>query len=228
MLIDLHCHTTRSMDSFLDPADAVRAARAAGLGAVCFTEHDKEWDREEIADFRRAHDFLVLRGVEVSTEIGHVLAFGLSRFDLEMRSFAILAEECSEAGGALVLAHPYRRFYGMTVPTVPSEDDVALALHRRGWDDLQAIEIWNAETRRIENLLAAAVAERLMLATTGGSDAHRPDEVSRCYTVVDGDVASERDLVAAIREHRVRGVSQAELQAVGSPAPSPEPGPRTG
>lgn len=215
MLIDLHCHTTRSMDSFLDPADAVQDARAAGLGALCFTEHDKEWGSEEIAQFRREHDFLVLRGVEVSTEIGHVLAFGLDRFDLELRSFARLAHEASSSGGALVLAHPYRRFYGMTVPVTPSEQDIALAVQRRGWDSLHAIEIWNAETRRIENLLAAAVAERLMLPTTGGSDSHRQGEVARCYTRVDGDVADESDLVDAIRERAVHGVSYAELQAAG-------------
>lgn len=216
MLIDLHCHTTRSMDSFLTPEEAVQGARACGLDALCFTEHDKEWGDEEARRFGRDHEFIVLRGVEVSTEIGHVLAFGLRRFDLGMRNFADLADEASESNGALILAHPYRRFYGMRVPPEPSEDDLVLAMQRRGWPSLDAIEAWNAETRRAENLLAQAVAERLMLPTTGGSDAHRQSDVARCYTRIDGAVADERDLVAAIHERRVEGAtSDAAAEAIG-------------
>lgn len=206
MLIDLHCHTNRSQDAFIEPGDAVREAREAGLGALCLTEHDIYWDQGEILELRREHDFPVLRGVEVFTELGHVLAFGLESFDLALRSFPRLADACADAGGALVLAHPYRRFYRMTT-NIPTDADVTLALRRKGWDSIHAIEIWNGETRYAENLLAAAAAERLMLPTTGGSDTHRTGEFARTYTDVDGDIADERDLVDAIRQGRIRGVA---------------------
>lgn len=213
MFIDMHCHTTRSMDGFLAPADAVREAQQIGLGAVCFTEHDRLWSEDEIARIRQEHAFAVLRGVEVFTEIGHVLAFGLDTFDVALRSFPRLADACADAGGALVLAHPYRRFYRMTT-SMPSEADVSRALRRKGWDSIDAIEIWNGETRYAENLLAAAVAERLLLPTTGGSDAHRVGELARTYTEVDGDIADEGDLVDAIRGRRIRGVASDRVKPV--------------
>lgn len=213
MIIDIHCHTSESLDSFLAPVDAIADARAIGLDAVCFTEHDRQWETFEIRSIAAEQRFTVVNGVEVSTELGHVLAFGLREFHLEYRKFERLANVAVEEGGALVLAHPFRRFYGMDLPKEPSETDIKLAMHRRGWDRIQAIEIWNAETRRMENVLAQAVAERLLLPTTGGSDAHHREEVGRCYTEVDGHVADEHDLVAAIREGRVRGKNRADVIA---------------
>jgi len=213
VIIDIHCHTSESMDSFLAPVDAIADARAVGLDAICFTEHDRQWQLHEIRQIAAAERFPVINGVEVSTEIGHVLAFGLREFHLEYRKFERLADVAEAEGGALVLAHPFRRFYGMDVPKAPSETDIKLAMHRRGWDRIQAIEIWNAETRRMENILAQAVAAQLLLPTTGGSDAHRRDEVARCYTEIDGTVRDERELVEAIRSGRVRGRNRADVIA---------------
>ncbi len=49
MLIDLHTHTQPlSHDSLLSPDELIEAARAAGLDAVCLTEHDFVWGPEEV------------------------------------------------------------------------------------------------------------------------------------------------------------------------------------
>jgi hypothetical protein len=91
---------------------------------------------------------------------------------------------------------------------VPSPDDVELAARRRGWDSVHAVEVWNGETRRIENLLAAAVAEHLMLPMTGGGDAHRDlSQVGRQPTAIAGLVHSEKELAEAIRSGNVRAVA---------------------
>ncbi|MCL6646022.1 MAG: PHP domain-containing protein, partial [Dehalococcoidia bacterium] len=44
MLIDIHSHTwPRSHDSVLNPDDLIVRAKAAGLDAIVFTEHDTVW-----------------------------------------------------------------------------------------------------------------------------------------------------------------------------------------
>ena len=74
MLIDLHAHTwPRSHDSVLNPDDLVVRAKQAGLDAICFTEHDTVWDQQSIDELRAKHDFLVLSGVEISTDDGHII-----------------------------------------------------------------------------------------------------------------------------------------------------------
>lgn len=208
MLIDLHCHTTLSMDGIVSPQSAARGAREAGLDAVCFTDHDVWWSESDARAVGQREGVLVLAGVEVTTEVGHVLAFGLDQFDLRMRTFEVLVEAAERSGAALVLAHPFRRFYGGRVPSAPSPDDVELAARRRGWDSVHAVEAWNGETRRIENLLAVAVAEHLMLPTTGGGDAHRDlSQVGRRPTAIAGLVHSEKELAEAIRSGDVRAVA---------------------
>ena len=192
----------------ITPEAAARGGREAGLDAVCFTDHDVKWSELDARAVGRREDILVLSGVEVTTEVGHILAFGLDRFDLGMRTFAVLVDEVERSGAALVFAHPFRRFYGGRVPVAPSPDDVELAARRRGWGSVHAAEVSNGETRPVENLLAAAVAERLMLPTTGGGDAHRDSShVGRRPSVISGLVDSERELAEAIRSGDVRALA---------------------
>ena len=81
MLIDLHTHThPLSHDSLLSPDELIEAAKAARLDGVCLTEHDFFWDPTEVAALRKRHNFLVIPGIEVNTEDGHIVVFGLDRF----------------------------------------------------------------------------------------------------------------------------------------------------
>ena len=110
MLIDLHTHTQPlSHDSALTPDQLIEAAKAAGLDAVCLTEHDFTWDPEEARELARRHSFTVIPAIEVNTDDGHFIAFGLDRYVYGMHRTAELARLVDEAGGALVAAHPYRR-----------------------------------------------------------------------------------------------------------------------
>ena len=54
VLIDLHTHTQPlSHDSLLSPDDLIEAAKAAGLDAVCLTEHDFTWDPQAVRELAR-------------------------------------------------------------------------------------------------------------------------------------------------------------------------------
>src|ERR1039458_9479690 len=71
--VDLHLHTNRgSSDSNLAPKDLVNRARAIGIGAVCITEHDNMWDSREIAALAAGSGVIFIRGMEVTTDMGHV------------------------------------------------------------------------------------------------------------------------------------------------------------
>src|ERR1035437_5094956 len=79
--VDLHLHTNRgSSDSNLAPKDLVDRTRGIGIGAVCITEHDNMWDSREIAALGDGSGVIFMRGMEVTTDMGHVGAFGLDRY----------------------------------------------------------------------------------------------------------------------------------------------------
>ena len=110
MLIDLHCHTAlRSDDSAASLASLAEVAAARGLDGLCVTDHDAFWPPADLVPVARESGILVIPGCEINTDAGHVLAFGLEEYRFGLHHPEVLAEEVRAAGGAMVLAHPYRR-----------------------------------------------------------------------------------------------------------------------
>lgn len=188
MLIDLHCHTLpRSACSSLTITDLIEGARRAGLDGVCLTEHDRLWPEDEVRAVSRASGLVVLRAMEVTTEVGHVLVFGLDEPPSGMFFARTLREAVTKAGGLMALAHPARA--GM-----PRVDRATLAAL---FDTVEAI---NGSDGPEENRAAAAYLGGLALPGIGGSDCHSPAEIGRAATRLPRAVACETDLVAALRE----------------------------
>jgi predicted metal-dependent phosphoesterase TrpH len=186
LLIDLHCHTkVHSPCSALTPEALVRAAQARGLDGVCMTEHDALWPPEEIARVAAEMRFLVLRGMEVTTEVGHVLVFGLERHDPAMATLAELHRIVRAEGGLMYLAHPSRR-YGSLPP-----DDLASAF--------DSVEVQNGTEGKLQNDNASRLARGLRLPGIGGNDAHSVREVGVCATQFGDDVRDEASFLVALR-----------------------------
>src|SRR5437868_10490475 len=138
MLIDLHCHTkVLSPCSALTPEALVRAARARGLDGVCITEHDAQWTEAAVTALTQEMQFLVLRGMEVTTEVGHVLVFGVSHHDPAMAVLSQLQAMVRAEKGLMYLAHPSRR-YG----SLPPEDLASV---------FDSVEIHNGTEGLLEN-----------------------------------------------------------------------------
>ncbi len=206
MLIDLHTHThPLSDDSLLSPDDLIEAARAAGLDGVCLTEHDFAWDPEKLRDLARRHRFLVLPGIEVNTEDGHILAFGLDRYVYGLHRVAALARAVAAAGGALVAAHPYRRQLPFEPHDGPSwSDALERAVANPAYRHVAAVEAHNGRGDDRENRFSQELCARLRLPAVAASDAHHPLDVGRCATEFERRIARLQDLIAELRAGRFR------------------------
>ncbi|HEU4760260.1 MAG TPA: PHP domain-containing protein [Dehalococcoidia bacterium] len=208
MLIDLHTHTQPlSHDSLLTPDDLIEAARAAGLDGVCLTEHDFVWDPDKVRDLARRHRFLVLPGIEVNTEHGHVLVFGLDRYVYGIHRIAELARQVEAAGGVMVAAHPYRR----QLPFELKRDgDWSQALERAlanpTYRHVCAVETHNGRGSARENAFARELCDRLALPAVAASDAHARDDVGRCATEFPNPIRDLADLTAALKVGRFQPV----------------------
>jgi predicted metal-dependent phosphoesterase TrpH len=193
MLIDLHCHTLpRSTCSQLQPDQLVEAARAAGLDGICLTEHDRWWPEDELQALRQRTGFLVLSGVELTTDMGHVLAFGLP----ESASGAVAAELASraaESGALLFLAHPAR--------------ENLLRLNRQTIDTFASVEAINGSDSHLKNMAATGIARAFRLPGIAGSDAHTLAEVGRAATRFEREIRDGSSFVNALRLGRYEPVS---------------------
>ena len=209
MIVDLHAHTSpRSNCSTATLEQLVADARAAGLDALCLTEHDVRWCDEDLAEWSRRLGFPLIGGVELTTDIGHVLVFGPLRRPLWAGyTFAQLVEETERSGTALVLPHPLRRHAGERAlrggRTPPEPAEVAAWPQ---WQAVHAIEVASTQTSPLEQRL---VAETLRLAprpAVGASDAHAPGRAGAYATVVDATVRDAAGLAEAIRAGHVHPV----------------------
>jgi predicted metal-dependent phosphoesterase TrpH len=204
MLIDLHNHTGwGSGCSHLEPAELVTRAQSWGLDGVAITEHNQLWDPRKIEMLRRRYDFVVLAGVEVDTDVGHVLAFGLTgpRRFTKLPTLEELRALVDEVDGALVAAHPFRE---------PKQSglDHGIAIGEPGlerWRIVDAIEVHNGLAGENQRERATEMAGLLDLPTTGGSDTHRFMDVATSFTVFEDDIRDERSLVNAIKAGRCYG-----------------------
>jgi predicted metal-dependent phosphoesterase TrpH len=78
------------------------------LDAICLTEHDRLWPEEDVRALSSATGIVMLRGMEVTTEVGHVLVYGLSELPPGSFLVATLVAAVRAAGGIAALAHPAR------------------------------------------------------------------------------------------------------------------------
>lgn len=207
-LIDLHTHThPLSHDSDLTPDQLIEAAKSAGLDGVCLTEHDFFWEHDKADELARRHDFLVIPGVEVNTEYGHILVFGLERFVYGMHRLTDLVRMVAESDGAMVAGHPYRR----QLPFELRENgDWSEALERTARNDayfhVNAIETYNGRGSKRQNDFSTEVCLRLGLPETAGSDSHMLSDVGTCATEFDAPIAGVRDLITELKLGRCRPV----------------------
>ncbi len=208
MLIDLHSHTwPRSHDSVLNPDDLVVRAKAAGLDAVVFTEHDTVWDMKSIEELRAKHNFLVLAGVEISTDDGHILAFGIDRYVFGMHRSRELASYTDRAEGVLVAAHPYRR----QMPWFSRNDEeygsaLDKASRNPAYQYVSGLEELNGRGSEKENEFSRRLAEMMKLPGTAGTDSHAISDVGKCATYFDKEIHDERELIGELKAGRFSAV----------------------
>lgn len=208
MLIDLHTHTRPlSWDSYLTPDDLVERSKQAGLDGICLSEHDYLWDPEDVAAIAKRHNYLVLPAIEINTDDGHILVYGINKYVYGMHRSHELARHVKDAHGAMVAAHPYRR----QMPWyMEDERDYEEALKRAArnpaYQYCDALEALNGRGTVKENEFSRKLCEHMGMGGTAGTDSHSRSDIGRCATEFDRDVASVADLIEELKAGRFRPV----------------------
>jgi hypothetical protein len=204
LIIDLHTHTrTGSDDSFIDIPDLVERARKAGLDGVCITDHDWFWKPGSLEKLSEEHDFLLLPGVEMNTEDGHLLVFGLEKYAFGMYRTATLKQALNELGGVMILAHPFRRnmYFGEDIETA-----VERYSHNPVFSLVDILETHNGRAADRQNRFSQELCRCLGLRSTGGSDAHQLSDIPSGATYFERPISNLRELIDELKSGRFRPV----------------------
>ena len=213
-LADLHVHTTVSSPcSLMDPETLVLRAIEEGLDAVCVTEHEEIAGADVTRALGQKRGFSVFRGIEIYTEFGDMLVFGLYRDAPSWKTpFADLLELCADAGAVIVPAHPCR--VAGELERIHGAERVAAML-----SNVTAIETHNGGCTPEANEAALSLARGNGLPGIGGSDAHHIFQVGRCITIFEDEPATDEELVAALKAGRCRGAYAREVPRLAERGP---------
>ncbi len=188
MKFDLHIHSAYSRDASASAVEIVRRCKSIGLDGLAITDHNEIKGALEASKLAASEGIIVIRGVEVSAQEGHVLALGVGEIIPKGLPVSATVERVRAAGGIAVAAHPGRFPSGVGMKR-------AMAL------DFDAIETLNGGSSGRSNARARKLAEHRGLPVTGGSDAHGIEQAGKAWTVLDG-ANSEDDVIQAISAGR--------------------------
>jgi predicted metal-dependent phosphoesterase TrpH len=198
LILDLHTHSIKSDDGRAKVANYCQwiRTREIPIDGFVLTEHrqfDLESDYNALA---RDFDLCILKGSEVETEYGHVLVFGVTEPLVNAFDFANIklplarvVEACQQHDAIAVPCHPGRPRVGMHAH-----------LEAHGVPEgVRIVEVYNGGSRDGEDEVAQNMADELGYLGIGGSDAHIVSHVGRCATRFPAPIASEDELVEALR-----------------------------
>ena len=193
--IDLHCHSFFSGDGVSSPEKLIESARKKGLHGFAITDHntcdavhymiDKGLMRE---DGQPVDGFLVIPGIEVTTDEGHLLCLGATLpNNLKGTPASQVCQLIHEKGGLAIPPHPYDLFRAGIRQSVLEELEI------------DGLEVFNAATTlKRYNRQAFQYAEMRGLPMTAGSDAHHEAAIGTAYTILKTDDFSVKGIIAQI------------------------------
>ncbi len=183
-------------------------AREIGLDAVVITEHDYQWNTDELAELAAlAAPLGVFSGAEISAREGHFLVYGLPALDQVPPGIGIedLLAVVRNHQAAIVAAHPFRwdQPFGEII-----------AEHGAAFDALELVS--NNITPDIRSKTEALLRIHPM-AATGSSDAHEIGVVGCYFSELEMPIHSISDFVAALRGRHVRPRHRAGVKLTSGP-----------
>ena len=204
--IDLHVHTSPASPCATSTVEEmITEAKEIGLDAICLTDHNYLWDRDEVAELSQRHGLIILRGNEVTTVQGDMVVFGLEQNVEGIVPLEALANMVAVDGGFIIAAHPFRGFLAVGGDQLGLEVEKAAARPMFGL--VNALEAMNSKVTDNENNFCARTAQALGLPQTGGSDAHLASEVGIFATEFKKKILSEAELIAALASGEYRPVA---------------------
>jgi len=186
MKVDMHVHSIYSADGEVPVKDILKRAKKIGLGALAITDHN---EIKGAMEAKKLGILPVIRGIEVSSAEGHILAYGLDCKIPRDMGIEETIEKIHECGGIAVAAHPYRYWSG-----------IGERYARRY--NFDAIEVFNGRCKNSSNEKARRLAENLNRPTTAGSDAHFIEEIGKAGIIVEAE--DEEDVLEEILKGDVK------------------------
>ena len=187
MKLDMHVHTSYSSDGIDTLEVIVKYAKKIGLKGIAVTDHNEIKGSKRATEFSN-NDFLVIPGIEVSSNNGHIIGYNITEDIQKNKSIEETVDAIHSLGGIAVIAHPFGLRSGANKKQIINTK-------------FDAIEAFNARSF-IGNKEAEKFADILKLGKTGGSDCHRASDVGKGFTELKMESYKIDDIINEILNKR--------------------------
>ena len=200
-----------STDSGLLPEQLIAESKRIELNGVFLSEHGGGWTPAQVETEFGETDLTVATGLEVNTDMGHIIVIGLDSYVSGIHKLKVLREKIDEVGGILIAAHPLRNFFNRPPYNVnllfggwkvPPETPEQAAEHEL-FSLVDCIEVTNGANSDKENSFTLEIANYLNIPATGGSDSHSIQGIGRSFTIFENDIPDRETLIAEIKAKRI-------------------------
>jgi hypothetical protein len=144
---------------------------AAGINALAVTDHDTMEGYRRVRHSQNFRDFLILPGIEVTTDAGDLIVLGLEEPPIS-RDVNYVIDHAKREGGMIVAPHPFNG----------SRSSLG---EKCGMLNVDLIEVVNGKCRKECNRQAKEFAAFLHLPGLGGSDAHEAPQIGTVLNVLE-------------------------------------------
>jgi len=170
--LDLHIHSQYSEDGIGSPKEIIKILQKRGLQGMAITDHNNVEGGLQAKKIS-PKDFIVIPGVEISTNKGHIIALDIKENIKKNLSVEETIETIIDLGGIPTVPHIFRSMSGIKINNFKK-------IHQK----IPAIEVFNSCSNLKTNLKAMKLAKNFNLGGVGGSDSHIPEYVGYGYTIV--------------------------------------------
>ncbi|MHA1129578.1 MAG: CehA/McbA family metallohydrolase [Candidatus Helarchaeota archaeon] len=199
---DLHIHSSCSrhktwgIDGINTPQEIVEMAVRKGLDGIAITDHNTLQGSQKAINYvkEKGFDLFIFPGAEIRSELGDILAFGITEDIHPKRSIFETIDAIKDQGGIAVAAHPYKY-----------NSKIGQFLEKYSSNPrFDAIEVFNANIRKTANYQAFELAETLKLPGIAGSDAHYYKNLGLGLTLLEIEDLTETHVIQAILRNKIK------------------------
>jgi predicted metal-dependent phosphoesterase TrpH len=191
--LDLHIHSQYSEDGIGSPKEIIKILQKRGLHGMAITDHNNiegGLQAKKVAP----KDFIVIPGVEISTNKGHIIALDIKEDIKKNLSVEETIEKIIDIGGIPTVPHVFRTMSGIKA-------DLLKEIHKK----ISVLEVFNSCSDPKTNLKTIKIAKNFNLGGIGGSDSHIPEYVGYGYTTVDSTDYNIDSILSEINKKKTWG-----------------------
>ena len=191
--LDLHIHSQYSEDGIGSPKEIIKILQKRGLQGMAITDHNNVEGGLQAQKFA-PKDFIVIPGVEISTNKGHIIALNVKENIKKNLSVEETIENIIEVGGIPTVPHLFRSMSGIKINML-----------KEIYQKISAIEVFNSCSDLKTNFKTMKIAKNFNLGGIGGSDSHVPEYVGYGYTIINSTDFSIDSVLSEINKKKTWG-----------------------